>query len=247
MLCMRSVYAQDYIPLENNIGFPSKISIINQKANIIYPKSNYSFVYDKKFSGFLDNLDNGKQLAISPKGNVLLVTLVDQENKKYKTAYYRWTGLKLPQKNKYYILPPSEDNFYLSSMNFIVSYPFWSGIQTARGYDLLSYKERGIIRMFPYLSAEIAHKLCESKKPTAGLFQILEGQGIECKKLEEKFTALTMRSDFSKFQGNLSSEREVVQHVFECGQGLRDSKTCENVSKILSKRALTIKPISSIL
>jgi hypothetical protein len=225
---------------------PSSVTLKNAQADVIINKTTQIIPVDKKSNEYIGVLPDGRKIGITPKKSAVFVTVIDADNKKYKTSIYRLSSLSLPEKGKYYVPAPDKDNFFVSSPHFIASYPFWTGDQTARAYDVLSYKERGIIRMFPYISAEIAHKLCVSHQTTSGLFQILDGQDMDCKSLKSHFETLLQSKKLSAFQASAQKERVLLGRIFECEQGLLPTKQCQNVSKDLGNRALNVHNIASI-
>ena len=135
----------------------------------------------------------------------------------------------------------------MSSPSFISSYPLWSAEDTAYAYDLLSHRERGVIKMFPYVATELAEKLCASSDKTSGIFQLTHGQDVSCSNINDAFSDMSRSGRIKDFKVSANTERKMLRSVFECGQGLRSPKQCQNISGLMAKRALSVKSIKTVL
>lgn len=244
-----STFAKNYLPLETSSApdIPQKISLHNQELTLFYKNHIDKVSMVKKKDSFLGTTAKGEYVGVSDKGTALIVTFIDKDKTSYKTHIFREEGLKLPQKDTHFATAPTKDNYFVSSPSFIASYPVWSADDTAYAYDLLSHRERGVIKMFPYVATELAEKLCASPEKTSGIFQLTNGQDVSCVNINNTFTVMSRSGRIKDFKIRADAERKTLRSVFECGQGLRSPKQCQNISGLMAKRALQVKSIKSVL
>lgn len=196
--------------------------------------------------------ESTKAYGVSPKGmkvginynaQILRLIVVDAQHKNYMSqVFVPLTGgrLRLPF---YYKKPINYKDYYLSSVQFVQSYPLWPAVSVARGYELLSEKERGIIKLFPAIRLELADKLCRSDVVTAGIFETLGQQkNITCDTLK----ILNNKQSLKNLQSITNQERSLLRSVLECASGMRQPKGCQQTSKKLSEFVLAGKTLYSV-
>jgi hypothetical protein len=133
---------------------------------------------------------------------------------------------------------------YVSSVQFITSYPFWSANSTSRGFDLLVTKEKGIIGFFPAIQLELADKLCRADTVTAGIFELLsETTQINCQTL----SILNNKKYYTQLRNLSDTERPLLSKVLECSQGNRQPTYCQKINQELAQKALHNIPVKSLL
>lgn len=249
VLFTQSVYAQTFVPVDKD----SLIQSVNiDKNNAIIKMSDYTVSFPVHI---MQGTDYNRATGITPKGmsiglkynaNLLRLVVVDKAQKNYMVSDFvaensNSADLKLPDNYK---KPIDDKEIYVSSVQFIASYPFWTPNSTSRGFDLLVTKEKGIIGFFPAIQLELADKLCRADTVTSGIFELLpETQNINC----DSLSVFDTKNYYKKLQTAATAERSLLIEVLECSQGGRQPKYCQKINQDLAQKALGNISIHSLL
>ena len=242
-------FSETYFPTQKDFYIQS-IIINDKKALVKMAQSSVSFSIK-----IMKNSDTYRAYGVTPKGmkiglkynNILLrLVAIDKAEKNYMVADF--ISKIAPSKKinfpNNYKSPIAPDEIYLSSTQFIQSYPFWLSENVARGFDLLSSKEKGIIQLFPAIHLELADKLCHSDDVTVGIFELLsEQQKINC----DDLSILNKQDFLKKLQSLANHERILLTKVLECSQGNRQPTLCQKINQELAEKTLQSITIQSIL
>lgn len=252
-LCTNS-FAINYIPIEalttqQKKYLPNHISIIDKKNSLKLDFDHFAadIFYDAYNKNYTALMPDDSRLTVLVKDTAMIITWLDKDNKNYKTALYRREDLRLPQKGRYFRVAPNRDDYFISSPNFIDSYAFWTGDEVMHAYDLLSYKEQGVLKLFPYVSIEILNKLCHAKDKKAGFIKLLTHHKTSCDILPKRYSALQISDEYTDFQKKLTDEKTLLSHIFACNHGLMPPQKCRTFQKALSKKALSPLTLHFIL
>ena len=146
--------AANYIPLETlsdeqKAYFPNSIQALNnEQLELDFDKFAAKIFYIADNDHYTALMPDDSRLTVTIKNAAMIVTWINSEQKSYKTALYRREDLRLPKKGRYFRTAPDRDDYFVSSPNFIESYAFWTGDEVMHAYDLLSYKEQGVLKSF---------------------------------------------------------------------------------------------------
>jgi hypothetical protein len=238
-----------YLPIETQTLIKS-VTITDKTAIIIM--SDYTVTVP---ISVMKNTDYYRATGVTPKGmkiglkynpTILRLVVVDATQKNYMVTDFVAKNadkktLKFPE---YYKAPLSKDDIYISSVQFIQSYPLWSADSTSRGFDLLATKEKGIIALFPAIRLELADKLCRASTVTAGIFELLpETQKITC----DDLSGFNSQKYLKKLVMLATPERALLTKVLECSQGNRHPKSCQKINQQLAKKTLESVTLETLL
>ena len=247
-------YAQSYIPVDTQAvvqkkAFPNSIKILDNKKQILLKYKDYSatIFFDTKHNHYSAIMPDDSTVTVSLKNAAMIMTWISKKKDHYQTALYRRSDLVLPEKGRFYRNAPEKDDYFLSSPNFIDSYAFWTGEEVAHAYELLSYKEQGIIKLFPYVSAEILFKLCRAPLKNAGVIKLTKHHNISCNNISDAFYNLYNSINFKDFYIHLAQEKKLLSNIFACNHGLTPPPKCRIFQKSLSNQALSPQSIHHIL
>ncbi len=239
-----SVNAQTYFPAEKNTADKDAIqSVILKDKTAIINMSDYAVTIPLKL---MKSTTYNRAYGITPENMyiglkyndiILQLIAVDKAKKNYMRVDLIKKNADIKKLNlpKHYKKEIDDTDIYLSSVDFIQSYPLWSADSVARGFDLLSSKEKGIIQLFPAISLELADKLCRSDTVTAGIFELLsDNQKITCDDLLMFNDAHT----YKKLVELAHKERSLLVTTLECSQGNRQPILCQTSNQQLAEKVL---------
>lgn len=248
-----SVNAQTYFPIDKNTTDKGAIQSVTLKdKTAIIKMSDYavtvpltimkSITYNRAYGTTPENM------SIGLKYNDILLQLiaVDAAKKNYMRVdlIVKNTDIKKLNLPKHYKQEINDTDIYLSSVDFIQSYPLWSADSVARGFDLLSNKEKGIIQLFPAISLEIADKLCRSDTVTAGIFELLsDNQKITC----DDLLIFNDADTYKKLNELANQERPLLIKTLDCSQGNRQPAVCQKSNQQLADHVLHCVTLHALL
>ena len=252
-LSFGSVFAQGssqkYLPIEAQSLIQS---VVITDKNAIITMSNYVVTVPITV---MKNTDYHRATGTTPKGmkiglkynpTILRLVVVDAIQKNYMVTDFvaKNADIKTLKFPEYYKAPLNKDDIYISSVQFIQSYPLWSADSTSRGFDLLATKEKGIITLFPAIRLELADKLCRASTVTAGIFELLpETQKIKC----DNLAIFSNQKYFKKLTSFATPERALLIKILECSHGNKQPKLCQKINQQLAKKALESVTLEAIL
>lgn len=248
-----SCFAANYIPLETLTQktkeyFPNSIQTLqtDDMLRLDFDRFSADIFYSPQDNHYTALMPDDSRLTVMVKNTAMIVTWLDKNQENYKSALYRRADLRLPKKGRYFRIAPDKDDYFVSSPNFIESYAFWTGDEVMHAYDLLSYKEQGVIKLFPYISTEILHKLCHAQHVKAGFLKLLKHHSISCDDLNQHYSHLQSSDKFTKFQTELQAEKKLITKIFACNHGLTRPSECQMPQKALSQKVLSPQNIYTI-
>ncbi len=186
-------------------------------------------------------------LIIEKKGSALFVTEAVDGAKKAETSVFSDQALPL-SKPADRITPARTQAGFLTTQEFLTSYPYWSSKITLNLYDTLPEKHRNLIMIFPYLRTDLTARFCGARTSGAGVFEALNGQNMSCAELLKRINAIReIPAKLQAFQKNAERERILAKEVVNCSQGMAAVKKCEKVTKTVAKNLHDPKSISDVL
>jgi hypothetical protein len=218
------------------------IKSVNIKKNIaVIQMKNYSvkvplkIMKGKNFQRANGYTPQGMAIGLKYNDVVLQLLAIDKAKKNYMVVHLIAQGAKQNNRPLNYKNPVTADDIYVSSIQYIQSYPLWGANNVMRGFDLLTQKERHIIQLFPAIRLEIADKLCRSDDVSSGIFELLPShEKINCDTLE----ILSSEDYLKKLQNLASQERPLLVQILECSQGIKHPKICQAINKKLADKVL---------
>jgi len=238
IFCYQHVNAQIYLPVQKND--PVQSVTLDKKTALIAMKDYKVTVplvvmQGDAFVRANGTTPEGMSIGLKYNKTILRLLVVDKSKKNYMVTHFIVKNAKNITLPTQYKDPILEDDLYISSVQFIQSYPLWPTNSTSRGFDLLSQKERSIIQLFPAIRLEIADKLCRSDSVTSGIFELLpQSQNLSCDKLE----LFNNTKYFNALKEYANNERALLVNVIECSQGVKNPKSCHAINKKLADKVL---------
>jgi len=246
---MASSAIQTYYPTDPNSEIKS-VDVHASKAHI--QMVDYAvdvplkIMHGKKFHRGHGITPQKMKIGLKYNDIILQLVVIDKAHKNYMvTNLFTKNASKVDLLPDTYRGPLKQEDIYVSSIKFIESYPLWPANSAARGYDLLSEKERYLIQMFPEIRLELADKLCRANIVNAGIFQLLpQNQNISCDQL---LTTLKHETYFKKLKLKANRVRPLLTNVIACAQGGKKPKFCQKINKTLSQKVLNNQTMKMVL
>jgi hypothetical protein len=245
--------AQTYFPVEKNTADKDIIQSVTLKdKTAIIKMSDYAvtvpltIMHNTEYNRAYGTTPEKMYIGLKYNDIVLQLIAVDAGQKNYMRVAFVTKNADIKKINvpKHYKKEINNTDIYLSSTDFIRSYPLWSPESVARGFDLLSSKEKGIIQLFPAISLELADKLCRSDTVTAGIFELLsDTQKVTC----DDLSIFNDTHHYKKLVELANQERSLLVTTLECSQGNRQPNFCQKSNQRLAEKVLHSVTLNTLL
>lgn len=155
-------------------------------------------------------------------------------------------GTPMPDIPTRFLPEPSAPPRAMDAEAFVASYPFWSPLAAAWGYDAVAPRYRTVIRLFPLVQADLLAKICRSPERTRGIAEALAGQGVTCQDVINR----TPESGGAKarFDEAVARERRLLRTALDCATDLtRTRDECARASEETARRAASMETVGTAL
>jgi hypothetical protein len=155
-------------------------------------------------------------------------------------------GTPIPDLPQRFIPEPSRAIRAIDAEAFVASYPFWSPLGAALGYEAVAERYRTVIRLFPMVQTDLLRKLCQSPERTPGIAEALRGQGVTCR---DVLAALPEGGGArARFGAAVEAERALLQTALDCANRLTSvPPRCAEAGRETARRAASMDTVATVL
>jgi hypothetical protein len=155
-------------------------------------------------------------------------------------------GTVIPELPDRFLYEPRRPPAAIDAEAFVASYPFWTPLGAAWGYDAVAERFRTVIRLYPMVQTDLLWKLCQSPQRTAGIAEALSGQGVTCRDvlgaLPEGGAAL------ARFRRDVESERALLRTALDCATKIASAPAgCAEAGRETARRAASMDTVATVL
>ncbi len=191
-------------------------------------------------------------LRIAPEAAGLVLTLapIDAENRLRadRTRAYAFVpeGTPMPEFPARFLPEPAQAPRVIDAEAFVWSYPFWSPLGAALGYEAVAPRYRTVIRLFPAVQADLLAKICRSPERTPGIAEALRGQGVACRDVLN--AAPEGSAAARRLAEAADAERPALAQTLDCStEVLGRNPDCAAAGRETARRAASTETVATVL